>query len=71
MKIREVRAITIGDDISGEFAAYKIIYAGERFCAREFDEITPEIENFIKGKTPKYEKNNVEYPHYVAIWTAD
>lgn len=70
MEIREVRAITIGDDMAGEFLAYKIIYASEHFYAREFDEITPEIENFIKGKTPKYEKSNVEYPHYVAIWTA-
>ncbi len=70
IKIREVRAITIGDDMSGDFAAYKIIYASKHFCAREFDEITPEIEKFINGKTPKYEKNNVQYSHYVAIWTA-
>lgn len=69
MKIREVRACTADDNISEEFVAYQIIYADSTFC--NFGEITSEIKDFIKGKKPKYEKCDVEYPHYVAIWSAE
>jgi len=71
MKIREVRARTVGDSktgCAGVFEEYKVIYFGGDF--RICKKLTPAAKRFIEGKTPVYVKCNVKYPHYVAIWGA-
>ncbi len=71
MKIREVRARTIGDSktgCAGGLEEYKVIY--DNGCSRLFKKLTSAAKCFIEGKIPEYVKCDVDYPHYVAIWGA-